>query len=173
MDCSPLGSSIHEIFQASVLEWVSISCSRGSFRPRDQTWVSHIVDRHLTIWASREVLSKLGKTSGYQTHANCGGGFKEAIATWARHSPYLQSEVHCSERFPFRDWKREREKKKKLFVICIEKRNPEFLYYFPIAFVTNYPKLHGLNNMCLGLPGGPVGEILHATTKSWWSQKNK
>lgn len=63
---------------------------------------------------------------------------------------------------------RERErKKKKLFVICIEKRNPEFLYYFPIAFVTNYPKLHGLNNMCLGLPGGPVGEILHATTKSW------
>ena len=52
---------------------------------------------------------------------------------------------------------REREKKKKLFVICIEKINPEFLYYFPIAFVTNYPKLHGLNNMCLGLPWWPSG----------------
>ena len=30
MDCSLLGSSIHEIFQAKVLEWVAISFSRGS-----------------------------------------------------------------------------------------------------------------------------------------------
>ena len=30
MDCSPLGSSIYEIFQARVLEWVAISFSRGS-----------------------------------------------------------------------------------------------------------------------------------------------
>ena len=29
------GSSIHGIFQASVLEWVAISFSRGSSRPRD------------------------------------------------------------------------------------------------------------------------------------------
>ena len=60
---------------------------------------------------------------------------------------------------------REREREK-VFVICIEKRNPEFLYYFPIAFVTNNPKLHGLN-MCLGLPRGLVAKILHATSKSW------
>ena len=171
MDCGPPGSSIHEIFQARVAEWVAISCSRWSFWPRDQIRVFRIVGRCFTIWATREILSKLGKTSGYQTHANCGGGFKEAIATWARHSPYLQSEVRCSERFPFRDWKREREREK-VFVICIEKRNPEFLYYFPIAFVTNNPKLHGLN-MCLGLPRGLVAKILHATSKSWWSQKNK
>ena len=30
MDCSPLGSSVHEIFQARILEWVAISFSRGS-----------------------------------------------------------------------------------------------------------------------------------------------
>ena len=30
MDCSPLGSSIHGIFQARILEWVAISFSRGS-----------------------------------------------------------------------------------------------------------------------------------------------
>ena len=30
MDCSLPGSSIHGIFQASVLEWVAISFSRGS-----------------------------------------------------------------------------------------------------------------------------------------------
>ena len=40
MDCSPLGSSDHGISQARILEWVAISCSKGSFRPRDQTHVS-------------------------------------------------------------------------------------------------------------------------------------
>ena len=28
MDCSPLGSSVHGIFQARILEWVAISFSR-------------------------------------------------------------------------------------------------------------------------------------------------
>ena len=30
MDCSLPGSSVHEIFQARILEWVAISSSRGS-----------------------------------------------------------------------------------------------------------------------------------------------
>ena len=30
MDCSLPGSSVHEIFQARVLEWIAISFSRGS-----------------------------------------------------------------------------------------------------------------------------------------------
>ena len=29
MDCSPLGYSVHGIFQARILEWVAISSSRG------------------------------------------------------------------------------------------------------------------------------------------------
>ena len=33
VDCSPQGSSVHGIFQASILEWVAISFSRGSSRP--------------------------------------------------------------------------------------------------------------------------------------------
>ena len=37
---SPLGSSIHEIFQTRILDWVAISFSRGSSPPRDQTSVS-------------------------------------------------------------------------------------------------------------------------------------
>ena len=40
MDCSLPGSSIHEIFQARVLERVAISFSRGSSWPRDRTQVS-------------------------------------------------------------------------------------------------------------------------------------
>ena len=48
MDCSLPGSAVHGIFQAIVLEWIAISFSRGSFRPRDRTWVSRIIDRRLT-----------------------------------------------------------------------------------------------------------------------------
>ena len=54
MGCSLPGSSVHGIFQAIVLEWIVISFSKGSSRPRDRTRVSHIVDRHLTVWATRE-----------------------------------------------------------------------------------------------------------------------
>ena len=55
MDCSLPGSSIHGIFQAIVLEWIAISFSRGSSWPRNPTWVSRVVDRRLTVWATREV----------------------------------------------------------------------------------------------------------------------
>ena len=41
-DCSPSGSSVHEILQARILEWVAISSSRGSFWLRDQVHVSCI-----------------------------------------------------------------------------------------------------------------------------------
>ena len=49
MDCSLPGSSVHGIFQAIVLEWIAISFSKGSSQPRDQTWVSRIVDRRFTV----------------------------------------------------------------------------------------------------------------------------
>ena len=54
MDCNLPGSSVHVIFQARVLEWVAISFSRGSSRPRDWTWVSRIAGRRFTIWVTRE-----------------------------------------------------------------------------------------------------------------------
>ena len=37
---SPPGSSVHGIFQARILEWVAISFSRGSSRPKDHTCIS-------------------------------------------------------------------------------------------------------------------------------------
>ena len=45
MDCSPPVSSVHGISQARILEWVTISSSRGSSRPRDQTHVA-CIGRH-------------------------------------------------------------------------------------------------------------------------------
>ena len=42
MDCSLPGSSVHRTLQASLLEWVAISSSRGSSPPRDRTCISHV-----------------------------------------------------------------------------------------------------------------------------------
>ena len=41
-DCSPPGSSVHGILQARIPEWVAISYSRGSSRPRDRTHISSV-----------------------------------------------------------------------------------------------------------------------------------
>ena len=46
MDCSLPGSSVHEIFQARILEWVAIFFPRRSSQPRDWTQVSCIVGTH-------------------------------------------------------------------------------------------------------------------------------
>ena len=56
MDCNPPGSSVHEIFQARILEWVVISFSRGSSQPRDWTQVSCTAGKFCTDWATREAL---------------------------------------------------------------------------------------------------------------------
>ena len=52
--CSPTGSSVHGISQARILEWVLISFSRGSFRPRDWTHVPCIGKWVLYHWRTRE-----------------------------------------------------------------------------------------------------------------------
>ena len=70
MDCSLPASSIHRIFQARVLKWVAISFSRGSSRPRDQTWVSRISGRCFNVWATREELMSMKELM----LLNCGVG---------------------------------------------------------------------------------------------------
>ena len=55
MDYSLPGSSVHDIFQARILEWVAISSSRGSSWPREISW-----DASLAL----------------------AGGFFASIATW-------------------------------------------------------------------------------------------
>ena len=56
MDCSPPGSSVHGILQATRLKWVAMPSSRGSSQHRDRTQVSHIADGFFTIWATREAV---------------------------------------------------------------------------------------------------------------------
>ena len=54
LDCNPPGSSVHGIFQAGILEWVTISFSRRSSQPTDLTRVSWVAGGFFTIWATKE-----------------------------------------------------------------------------------------------------------------------
>ena len=49
VDCNPPGSSVHGILQTRILEWVAISFSKGSSRPRDRTQVSRIAGRRFNL----------------------------------------------------------------------------------------------------------------------------
>ena len=53
-DCRPQGSSVHGISQGRILEWVVISVSRGSSRPRDWSCISFCTGRwilyHCATW---------------------------------------------------------------------------------------------------------------------------
>ena len=48
---SPPGSSVHGVLLAKILEWVAISFSRGSFWPRDRTWI-YLHCRWILYWLS-------------------------------------------------------------------------------------------------------------------------
>ena len=81
MDSSLPGSSVHGIFQATVLECVAISCSRVYSWPRDWTVVSCITGGFFTISVTREAHS-------------WNKGLKQFILGWLK---TLASLPHCSE----------------------------------------------------------------------------
>ena len=78
---SPLDSSVLVIFQARILEWVTISFSRGSSRPRDGTLISCIGRWILNHW--RHLGSQMKQ-----------GAPKKLILTWGR------GRVSCSGLLP-------------------------------------------------------------------------
>ena len=91
---SPVGSSVHGTPQAGILEWVAISCSRGSFQLRDWTQVSSIAGRVSTIWATREALSLASPALAGDSFYHC--------ATWEAHGvddkagQFTQRKAHLS-----------------------------------------------------------------------------
>ena len=54
MNCSTLGSFVHGIFQARILDWVAVSSFRRYSRPRDPTLISCIGRGILYHWTTRE-----------------------------------------------------------------------------------------------------------------------
>ena len=99
VDYRPLGSSVHGILQARILEWVAIPFSRGSSWPRDQTWVSHIAGRFFIIWATREAqyVYIYPLFFGFVSHRKHGCGCQSTAST---SSPHLRAvnNVFCFER---------------------------------------------------------------------------
>ena len=59
MDYSPVGSSVHGIHQARILEWVAIPFSRGSSRTRDRTQVSSFAGGFFIVRATNQTANKL------------------------------------------------------------------------------------------------------------------
>ena len=53
IDCRLPGFSVHGTSQARMLEWVAISSSRGSSRPRDWTWISCVGRQIFYHWKAR------------------------------------------------------------------------------------------------------------------------
>ena len=47
-------SSVREIVQVRILQWIAIPFSRTASSPRDSAWVSCIASEFFTIWASKE-----------------------------------------------------------------------------------------------------------------------
>ena len=100
MDCSLPGSSVHGIFQASTLEWITISSSRGSSQPRAQTHVSCIlfssveslnhVQLFETPWtaACQASLSITNSSTGRQIPYHCTPG--KSMLSWG----YNQMSYH-------------------------------------------------------------------------------
>ena len=99
MDCILPGSSVHGIFQARVLEWVAISFSRGSSRPRYQTQISYTSGRRFTIWATREASMLRHRCDSSD---NYGGGlvdFKESLRTTLNYPDVTENFNLFSERW--------------------------------------------------------------------------
>ena len=62
IDCSLPSSSVHTIFQARILEWVTISVPRGSSQHRDRiyvSWFSYIANGFVTAGPSGKALFNL------------------------------------------------------------------------------------------------------------------
>ena len=94
--CGPPGSSVHGILQARILEQVAMPSSRGSSRPRDRTWVSHIAGRFFTIWTTRET---------YEDEVEIVHGRQSRLErySWPGIHPMLQvpaGSVTCSQKHP-------------------------------------------------------------------------
>ena len=108
MYCSLPGSSVCGILQIRILEWVTISYSRESSRPRYWTRISCIAAGFFTIWAIRKarwiiVTSREKSTSGSIRPLECvcwqwvGGGKEESsiklIWSWCGFELYFSCNI--------------------------------------------------------------------------------
>ena len=113
MDWGMPGSSAHGIFQARILEWVAISSSRVSSRPRDWTHISCVSCfgmRILYLWATRKSQRYLRKDFP-STNVISVGLIKNLYET----NLYNKSIWFCTERSPT-SWEVQRQKGRRRYI---------------------------------------------------------
>ena len=97
MDCSLPGSSFHGILQARILEWVTISFSRGSSRLRDQTQVS-CIDRQILYCLSHQGSSEQHRAGQSRLHfflliSRDSGGSENTFVCWTLGCQWVMMEM--------------------------------------------------------------------------------
>ena len=90
MDCSLLGSSIHGILQARILEWIAIPSSKGSSWPNSWTLVSYVsCTGRWILYHQRHVGSPLGSLLQLRLvshlHSHPRQGRKASVDTLMKH----------------------------------------------------------------------------------------
>ena len=81
MDCTLPGSSVREIHQARILEWIAMPSSGASSKSRDQTWslmFTPLAGRFFTISATWEALGEITICIYYVCVCVCVIYFKES-----------------------------------------------------------------------------------------------
>ena len=104
-----LRSSVHEILQARILEWVAIPFSRGSSPPRDGAWVSCLAGRFFTIWLTRKTqhLFKTKLIKLLKTHYAFFGRTDAEAETPILWPPHVKSWLVGKDPDAGRDWGQE------------------------------------------------------------------
>ena len=99
MDCCPLGSSVHVILKARVLEWVVMPSSKGSSQPRNQTDVSYVSCTGSRIFTTSTTWETPGLLIPPQPCQACAHVHGFAFPSWncsPWNSLYLGQSVYCA-----------------------------------------------------------------------------
>ena len=133
IDCSLPGSAVRGILQARILEWVAISCSRGSSQPRNRTQVSCTADRFFTNWVMREPYPRAW--SHLLNQLLCAGTVLSPLPTLLRQSSWVKL-TNYKAIIPFYRWENQN-RDFKLFAqsaSASQKRKTGSLWPFRVTF---------------------------------------
>ena len=104
MDCRSLGSSVHGILQARLLEWVAITFSRGIFLTQEST-PSILHCRQILYWLSykrspfnslKVYISRSGSAKSFSSMLNFLRNHQTLSYKWSHHFIFLPTEYNGS-----------------------------------------------------------------------------
>ena len=82
VDCRPPGSSVHQILQARIVQWVALPFSRGSSQPRDEPLSLLSPALADEFWCLPKGRSR-GAVDGWARVVTYRRSFEKSVAVWA------------------------------------------------------------------------------------------